>query len=85
MQTQLLSANVFMFGPVHCFYALFTSVLDLVGRKSGRRGKAKQIKKKKKILGQFLYSLTNLCTAWKTKRNLICSSSGNHLSSIVQI
>lgn len=48
MQTQLLSANVFMFGPVHCFYALFTSVLDLVGRKSGRRGKAKQIKKKKK-------------------------------------
>lgn len=53
MQTQLLSANVFMFGPVHCFYALFTSVLDLVGRKSGRRGKAKQIKKKKKSLGNF--------------------------------
>lgn len=58
MQTQLLSANVFMFGPVHCFYALFTSVLDLVGRKSGRRGKAKQIKKKK--------SLGNFFIPWQT-------------------
>lgn len=43
MQTQLLSANVFILGPVDHFYALFTVTLGLEGRTSGRREKAAQI------------------------------------------